>query len=190
MRREDVIAALEAIIVGLKVGSRSGQEVGQASGLTGPYKDSYIGKEVSKEVSKEESSKKEPIKNLTIEAHLPTATLPTSCVADRGPRGTRLSEEWEPHELGLKYAREKGLSDTQIDEMAQHFKGHFLSTSGKTAIKRDWSKAWEVWVLKSIHQYGLKPAAPSPTTTVPTLSDEKRAELLQKFPSKYAGRST
>src|SRR5262249_52443250 len=46
-------------------------------------------------------------------------------------RGTRLSPEWQPSEKDRDYARNKGVTESQIDWLAEGFKDYWLSGNAK-----------------------------------------------------------
>ncbi len=102
-------------------------------------------------------------------------------MVDKESRGTRLSEDWTLGTLGLNYAQAQGLTVADAYAEAEKFKSYFLAASGPTAIKRNWLKAWQYWILNALRKYGLKPNVHVPTDGRPTLDPEKRAELAAKY---------
>lgn len=175
MKRGEVIAALEAIVAGLRVGSESGQEIGQTSGLTAPIEvESFL------ESKEKEESKKELYRAClpTAETILPNPTLPTT---GRGPRGTRLPATWEVGPTFLEYARRKGLSEPDARHEAEKFKAYWLSAAGPKAVKADWLQTWQAWILNAMGKYGIKPSGQERGQQVTLLSEERRAELAAKF---------
>lgn len=58
-------------------------------------------------------------------------------------KGTRLSEDWEPSEADIKFAR-----DLEIDPdwEAAKFKSYWLAKSGKDATKIRWDQTWQNWI--------------------------------------------
>jgi len=62
-------------------------------------------------------------------------------------RGSRLSEDWEPTEKEITFARKEGLTDEQIIVEARKFKNHWLGKSGQAATKLNWYRTWENWIL-------------------------------------------
>jgi len=67
-----------------------------------------------------------------------------------GVRGFRLPEDWILTGPDLAYALSKGFSEGQTGEMFEKFTNHWWSSTGKNAVKKDWHKAWRVWVLNEL----------------------------------------
>ncbi len=61
------------------------------------------------------------------------------------PRGTRLSEDWQPDNDGLNYATERGLD---ILETLTDFRLYWLARAGAGATKTDWGLTWMSWCRK------------------------------------------
>jgi uncharacterized protein YdaU (DUF1376 family) len=55
---------------------------------------------------------------------------------------TRIEDDWQPSDADLFYARSKGFSQPQIEDMADGFRYHHLS---KDSAFADWSAAWKNW---------------------------------------------
>jgi len=64
---------------------------------------------------------------------------------ERTPRATRLSQDWQPSNSDLNYARELGWSDKQVRDTAQDFSDYWMAKSGQGATKVDWSATWRRW---------------------------------------------
>ena len=64
---------------------------------------------------------------------------------ERTPRATRLSQDWQPSNSDLDYARELGWTDKQVRETAQDFLDYWMAKSGQGATKVDWSATWRRW---------------------------------------------
>ena len=77
-------------------------------------------------------------------------TLQNPEPAKRSKKASRLSEDWQPTERNVKYARLKGLTTEEIQKEAEKFKAHFLAKSGPRALMLDWNQAWNEWILKGI----------------------------------------
>lgn len=61
-------------------------------------------------------------------------------------RGTRLSEDWEPGDDGIEYARNLGLSDETINECFHAFMRYWLAKAGAAGRKVRWDLTWHTWV--------------------------------------------
>lgn len=61
-------------------------------------------------------------------------------------RASRIDPAWEPGDVGVEFAVKAGLPEDRIRIEADKFKDHFLQSSLKTALKRDWQAAWRNWV--------------------------------------------
>ena len=64
---------------------------------------------------------------------------------ERTPRATRLSQDWQPSNSDLDYARELGWTDKQVRDTAQDFSDYWMAKSGQGATKVDWSATWRRW---------------------------------------------
>jgi uncharacterized protein YdaU (DUF1376 family) len=64
----------------------------------------------------------------------------------KGSRGTRLSEDWDPGDDGVEYARELGFSNARIDEIYNAFRDYWLAKAGQAARKVSWPRTWKTWV--------------------------------------------
>lgn len=60
------------------------------------------------------------------------------------PRMSYLPDNWVLPEKGWKYAREKGWTDAEIRDGAEHFAAHHGSKGSRF---KDWHRAWVKWVL-------------------------------------------
>lgn len=98
----------------------------------------------------------------------------------RKKNGTRIAETWIPTDKDREYARSKGFSEPQIDELAESFRGHWLQTT-KNATSRDWGLKWQNGVRLDIKWNG----PPSERNSYSSRDDE----LNRAFPnrSKKAG---
>lgn len=64
---------------------------------------------------------------------------------ERTPRATRLSQDWQPSNSDLDYARQLGWTDKQVRDTAQDFSDYWMAKSGQGATKVDWSATWRRW---------------------------------------------
>ncbi len=60
--------------------------------------------------------------------------------------GARLPSDWKLTDKNREYARDKGMSDPEIDFEDERFKNHWWQASGPNAVKLDWDAAWRNWV--------------------------------------------
>lgn len=74
----------------------------------------------------------------------------------RGKRGSRISADWQLSADDTAYARKHGWSDADIARRAEEFRNYWLASSGKNAVKRDWSATWRNRVL-AVEEYRSKP---------------------------------
>lgn len=120
-----------------------------------------------------------------VEASYPSDTQPAACAgtltkADKGPRGTRLPEAWQPSAEDVAYAEQQGLDPNRE---AAKFRNHWLSQGGKGACKIDWRRTWQNWCLESAdrkqRRTGPQLAATNerPQPTLPALFDPPEAWL-------------
>jgi hypothetical protein len=62
-------------------------------------------------------------------------------------RGSRLLASWEPSQLDVRFALERGLPRTRLPLEAEKFRNYWTAKSGVSASKRDWSATWRNWVI-------------------------------------------
>lgn len=65
-------------------------------------------------------------------------------------RGTRLPADWTPSPENSAFCRKEGLTDDDAANIGRRFKNHWLAKPGKDAVKLDWDRTWENWVLRDI----------------------------------------
>lgn len=63
--------------------------------------------------------------------------------------GTRLPDDWMPDEV---FARQEGLSATDVHREAEKFRDHWRGQSGQRGVKRDWAATWRNWVRNSVER--------------------------------------
>jgi hypothetical protein len=65
-------------------------------------------------------------------------------------RGTRLPENWRPSPEDRAFAKQRGLSHTEIEATAEDFWRYWTAEAGSRSTKLNWSRTWERWVVKNI----------------------------------------
>ena len=73
-------------------------------------------------------------------------------------RKTQVPEDWVPNAGGVQFAKDRGFSEPQINNMAQHFVNHHGS-KGSLFINLD--AAWRTWVLNQVKFGGAVSVAKS-----------------------------
>ena len=68
-------------------------------------------------------------------------------------RGHRLPDDWRPSETDMAFAATL-LTTEQFLVEVDKFKDYWRASSGRTAVKRDWSAAWRNWCRKSVEMNG------------------------------------
>lgn len=63
-------------------------------------------------------------------------------------RGTRLPDDFAVTDEMRAWARGRGFTDPQIDEITEQFTRYWRAKSGRDATKRDWPATWQNWVAK------------------------------------------
>jgi hypothetical protein len=63
-------------------------------------------------------------------------------------RATRIPDDFYPDDDLRSWARDRGFTDPQIDEITGSFVRHWEAESGAKASKLDWRKAWQNWLAK------------------------------------------
>ena len=74
-------------------------------------------------------------------------------------RGTRLSEDWQPDEKLIQFAKAK-RPDLDLNETVRMFKNYWLSKP-KDATKLNWSLTFENWVMNQKASYAKQVAQPT-----------------------------
>jgi uncharacterized protein YdaU (DUF1376 family) len=86
-------------------------------------------------------------------------------------RGTRslgatpLPIDWKPCEADVAFACSRGLSDSEIERNGTKFRNWHVD---KQTLRRDWSKAWENWMLDTVERNEQRKPV---TTGKPSLRD-------------------
>lgn len=74
-------------------------------------------------------------------------------------RGTRLSEDWQPDEKLIQFAKAK-RPDLDLNETVRMFKNYWLSKP-KDATKLNWNLTFENWVMNQKASYTKQTAQPT-----------------------------
>ncbi|WP_085905884.1 hypothetical protein [Kiloniella majae] len=67
------------------------------------------------------------------------------------PKTYRLPEDWKLCDEGIKFAREKGMTDDEIRTTAEEFKLYWLDQSTK---RPGWHRTWCRWIIKKCESRG------------------------------------
>lgn len=70
-------------------------------------------------------------------------------------KGCRLSDDWQPPEAMLAWAREH-RPDVEPEPEAERFRDYWLGQPGQKGVKRDWFATWRNWVRSDL--YGRRSA--------------------------------
>jgi hypothetical protein len=83
--------------------------------------------------------------------------------ARKSANGTRLPENWEPDEVGMQFAEEKGLRNGKAKDELAKFRDYWTAQPGAKGRKADWPATWRNWVRKAVEsgptRQGGAPAA-------------------------------
>lgn len=94
-------------------------------------------------------------------------TPPKRDTPKKPERGHRLPADWQPSDVDRQYAAKEGLSPEQIDREAERFRDHWHSTTGRNAVKLNWSMAWRNWVREAVDRLNRgRPQRPAPKAYV------------------------
>jgi len=63
-------------------------------------------------------------------------------------RGERLSEDWNPDPASLVKARAY-LDEVAISEELEKFRNYWLSKAGRDAVKLDWGRTFDNWIINA-----------------------------------------
>jgi uncharacterized protein YdaU (DUF1376 family) len=74
-------------------------------------------------------------------------------------RGTRLSEDWQPDEKLIQFAKEK-RPDLNLNDTVRMFKNYWVAKT-RDATKLDWNLTFENWVMNQKASYAKQVAQPT-----------------------------
>jgi hypothetical protein len=60
-------------------------------------------------------------------------------------RGSRLPTAWHPSPMDIEFAVSQGLAEPQVEREIGRFRDYWHSSTGRNAVKLDWSCAWRNW---------------------------------------------
>jgi hypothetical protein len=103
-------------------------------------------------------------------------------------RGSRLPEDWTLTGPDLAFALSKGFSEAQTAEIFEKFTNYWWSATGSKATKRDWHKAWKVWVLNTRPQSRAGPQTFAKPLTEHQRKQHETREILDDLANFAAGR--
>jgi hypothetical protein len=80
----------------------------------------------------------------------PDPSLTASSNEEAGPRkrARRIPDDFQPDDKLREFARKRGFSDPQIDEVTAQFVRYWQAKGGKDASKLDWPKTWQNWITR------------------------------------------
>jgi hypothetical protein len=100
---------------------------------------------------------REPAKRESARAKVSAPKKPASAQ----PQKTRLADDWTLPCDSRDYARDKGLTDAQIDLVAEDFHAYWRSGNAKdSGLKADWPATWQSWIRRLVNE-GRVPKLPS-----------------------------
>lgn len=77
-------------------------------------------------------------------------------------RGTRIPDDFAPSPRSLEWAATKA-ADVDLGRETEKFVNHWLTSTGKNAVKRDWNRAWQNWMLTAQEWVEERKPTRSPT---------------------------
>lgn len=87
-------------------------------------------------------------------------------------RAQRIPGDFQPDQQLRQWARDRGFTDPQIDEVTASFVRFWQAKSGRDATKLDWPKTWQNWVAKENPQRVLVPVdVPNSRRVIPPWED-------------------
>jgi hypothetical protein len=104
-------------------------------------------------------------------------------------RGSRLPADWTLSGPNLAYALAKGFPEDRIGVMAEKFANWAWSASGPNAVKRNWDRAWQNWVLSELERGGSSRSPPVRPLTPREQSRQTMKEITDGLASFAAGGS-
>jgi hypothetical protein len=79
-----------------------------------------------------------------------TTDLPAAKAKSK-KRASRLPDDWTPAAADQQYALARGYSAREVDDIAANFREHWTNKTGRAALKRRWSQAWQTWIRNETH---------------------------------------
>jgi len=67
--------------------------------------------------------------------------------------GCRLPEDWQPTPELVEYGMKDGLPEDRVWREVERFKNYWAASSGRNAVKLDWNRAWQNWVMGAADKY-------------------------------------
>jgi uncharacterized protein YdaU (DUF1376 family) len=64
-------------------------------------------------------------------------------------RGIRIPSNWAPTPIDYAAASNEGLTSEEINREADRFRDYWISATGRTATKLDWSATWRNWIRRA-----------------------------------------
>lgn len=107
------------------------------------------------EVTGEDDKKKNPPTPPLKKKHTPEEANASSA-PKRETRGHRLPEDFSLTESRLAYALGKGMSVSRAETDFEMFCAHFWASSGANAVKKNWDRAWQKWVMISLRRNPMR----------------------------------
>jgi hypothetical protein len=63
-------------------------------------------------------------------------------------KGARIPDDYAPTDDLRAWARRRGFTDPQLDEITEQFVRYWQAKAGRDASKLHWGKAWQNWICK------------------------------------------
>jgi uncharacterized protein YdaU (DUF1376 family) len=83
-------------------------------------------------------------------AQPPNPEQPKHKPSSRGSaRGIRIPSNWAPTPIDYAAASNEGLTSEEINREADRFRDYWISATGRTATKLDWSATWRNWIRRA-----------------------------------------
>jgi len=113
-------------------------------------------------------------------SHNQTETETETLTAAPRTRGSRISENFVVDDALRAYAAERAPAVTNVDRERDQFVNHWLSASGKSAVKIDWRRAFMTWLgnaQRFAEERGWQPNSKSAQSA--TLQSESRSAMIE-----------
>lgn len=72
-------------------------------------------------------------------------------------KGTRIDPNYQPPR---EWSLAQGLDIAILESQLQQFKNYWLAKAGADAVKIDWDRTWQNWILKYLERNGIQKTAP------------------------------
>ncbi len=86
--------------------------------------------------------------------------LSTNSIKKNKSKKVSLPEDWKPSEKDISFAKQKGWSDSDIEEETGKFVTYWTEGNGAGKRRENWSRSWITWINNNYSQKGATNTSP------------------------------